>query len=81
MTEAEIKDKYKALHNKLSESYYKRHELIKEEFDFQHGKIWSDMDAELIAEGYLKPPEPVRDLAAEIDEIKARIRTLEIKQG
>jgi len=35
------------------------------------------MEAELIAEGYIKPPEPVRDAFAEIDELKAKIAVLE----
>lgn len=57
MTEAEIKAKYKALHDTLAESYYGGTSgLTKEEFDIQHGKIWNDMEAELIAEGYRQPP-------------------------
>lgn len=80
MTEAEIKDKYKALHDKLSEDYYQKHELSKEDFDTQHGKIWSDMEAELIAGSFIRPPVPPRDLAAEIDDLKARIVSLESAQ-
>jgi len=58
-TEAEIKAKYKVQHDTLSASYYAGTSgLTKEEFDFQHGKIWSDMEAELIAEGYLTSPSP-----------------------
>jgi len=51
-TEAEIKAKYKKLHDDLTERYYQRHELSKEEFDAQHGKIWADMEAELKASGF-----------------------------
>lgn len=76
---AEIKETYKNLHDSLSDSYYKRHELTKEEFDLQHGKIWADMEAELIAEGHIQPPKPARDLVAEIDELKNRIAILETK--
>lgn len=79
MTEAEIKAKYKELHDLLSESYYNFRNISKEEFNFQHGKIWNDMEVELMAEGYLKPPEPVRDLATEIDELRAKIEVLETK--
>lgn len=79
VTEAEIKAKYKALHDELGESYYERHELTKEEFDLQHGKIWNDMEAELIAKGYLTPPEPVRDPLVEIDKLKTRVERLEKK--
>jgi len=69
----EIRAKYKELHDLLSESYYNFHNITKDEFDTQHGKIWNDMEAELLAKGYLKPPEPVRDLAKEIDELRAEI--------
>ena len=78
MLEKEIKATYKALHDELSEAYYDgTSSLTKEEFDLQHGKIWADMEAELIAVGYLKPPEPVSDLVAEINELKARVKLLE----
>lgn len=77
-TEAEIKAKYKMLHDELSDAYYAGTSgLTKEEFDFQHGKVWTDMETELIAEGYLTPPIPPRDLEAEIDVLKAKVRKLE----
>lgn len=57
-TEAEIRTNYKELHDLLSESYYNFHNISKEEFDLQHGEIWNGMEAELIAGGYLKAPEP-----------------------
>ncbi len=72
-----MKTKYKELHDLLSESYYNFHNLSKSEFDIQHGKIWSDMEAELIAEGFLIPPEPPRDLLAEIDDLKTRLEKLD----
>lgn len=57
LTEEEIRAKYMVLHNELSESYYSGASgLTKEEFDTQHGQIWNDMKAELIAEGYIQPP-------------------------
>ncbi len=58
MTAEEIRAKYKELHDTLSESYYQRHELSKEDFDVQHGQIWTDMEAELLAEGFIKLPDP-----------------------
>ena len=73
-TEVEIKAKYKELHDLLSESYYNSHNISKEEFDIQHGKIWDDMKAELIAGSFIKPPETVRDLLAEMDELKAKLK-------
>ena len=45
-----------------------------DEFNQQHGVIWNNHEAELIAEGLMKaplPPEPKRDPLAEIDELKA----------
>jgi len=59
-TEQEIKANYKQLHDVLSESYYDGTSgLTKEEFDFQHGQIWNDMEALLIVEGYITPSELV----------------------
>ena len=77
-TEKEIKSKYQKLHDKLSSSFYAGTSgLTKEQFDLQHGQIWADMEAELIAGGFITPPTPPRDLEAEIDAIKARIEKLE----
>lgn len=79
-TEAEIKANYKAQHDALSEGYYAGTSgLTKEQFDQQHGQIWSDMEATLIAAGYLIPPVPARDLAAEVDELKEKVKKLEVK--
>ena len=47
-----------------------------DEFNVRHGEIWKNHETELIAEGLIQlspAPEPKRDLAAEIDEIKAKI--------
>ncbi len=75
MTEKDIRDKYRKLHDDLSASYYDgKSGLTKEEFDAQHGQIWSDMEAELIAEGHIKPPE-----STELELLKARISALEKK--
>lgn len=80
MTEKEIRDNAKQAHDTLSESYYSgKSNLTKEQFDLQHGQVWSDMEAELIAGGYLTIPLPSRDLAKEIDDLKARMGKLEIK--
>ena len=52
------------------------------EFNQRHGDIWKAHEAELIANGFMEapiPPEPVRDLEAEIDELKAKIAQLEKK--
>jgi len=52
MNEAEIREKYKQLHDDLSYQYYKEGTLSKEDFDRQHGQIWNGMETELILEGY-----------------------------
>ena len=77
MSKDEIVTKYKELHDLLTESFYNFHNLSKNEFDLQHGQIWVDMENELIAKGYLKPPESTRNLEIEIDELKARLKKLE----
>ena len=81
MTEVEIKTSHKNLHDTLSEDYYKNKLMSKEDFDYLHGQNWEGMETELIAGGYIKPPEPVRALEAEIDELKARIDNIkELRQ-
>ena len=74
MLQEEIIAKYTKQHNELSETYYAGTSgLTKEEFALQHSKIWSDMDDEIkTANDYVEPILP-RDLAAEIDDLKARI--------
>jgi len=75
-TVATIRIKYLALHRALSIRYYRAHQLSKEEFDAQHGQLWNDMDAELLAAGYPSPLQPPRDLEAEIDDLKDRLQQL-----
>lgn len=77
ITEKEIKTKYKIQHDKLSEDYYKKHLLSKEDFDQQHGQLFADLETELITEGYLNIPEPPRDLAHEIEVLKERVTLIE----
>jgi len=77
-TEKEIKVRHKEIHDNLGEDYYKKHLMSKEDFNYYHGQNWTDMEAELFANGYLKPPEPVRDLTAEIDGLKADVEKLKL---
>ena len=78
MNEKEIRVKYKTRHDKLTASYYGgTTTLTKEQFDLQHGQSWADMETELTAGGFMEAPKPVRDLVAEIDELRARIAQLE----
>lgn len=75
-TEKEIRTKYRKLHDDLSKDHYSDDNQLsssKEDFDQKHGKVWDDMTTELLAEGHIKPPEPKRDLEAEIDDLKARL--------
>jgi len=80
VTETKIKDNHKKIHDDLTEDYYKNHLMPKEDFDYYHGQNWTDMEAELIAEGYIKPPEPVRDAFAEIDKINEKLNLLLAKK-
>lgn len=81
LTEEEIKARYKEIHDNLAKDYYEKHLMSKEDFDYLHGQNWADLELELIAEGYRKPPEPVRDLAKEINNLKAEIEKLKIDKG
>ncbi len=78
-TEVEIKAEYIKSHDKLEEQYYKYNLITKEEFDLLHGQNWNDMEAELLAGGYIKPPEPVMDYESEILKLKAEVETLKVK--
>jgi len=73
-TESEIKAPYIETHGILEHQHYDLGLWTKEEFDQLHGENWDAMEAELIAEGYRKIPEPLRDLDAEVDEIKAKLK-------
>ena len=78
-TEKEIKDKHKKLHNELSQSYYAgKSGLTKEEFDTQHSQVWANMEAELIAGGFMPTPVAPVDwkaewLAADTDNKKLKV--------
>jgi len=53
-----------------------------DDFNLVHGQIWKDHKSELITEGYAQPdpePEPMRDLAKEIDELKIKVAELKDK--
>ena len=80
MLQEEIRAKYKKQHDELSEAFYAGTSgLTKEEFDLQHGKVWSDMDIEIkIASDYVEPVPP-RNALAEITKLEERIAALEVK--
>jgi len=73
-----IRTKYKKLHDDLSKRYYSEdNKLTKDEFDIRHGKIWNDLQAELIVNGYFIPSPPARNLKAEVDDLKIKVAALE----
>ena len=78
MEKQEIIDHYKNLHDTLSNQYYKEKSISKEGFDAQHGQIWADMEAQLIVEGYKKPPE--KPIADKVKFLEDRIKVLEAKE-
>jgi len=82
---AELHDEFFETINVGTPQQERRLKLDKEanEFNQRFHQLDQDKIAELAALGivYDAPPAPARDLAAEIDELKARIETLEKKYG
>ncbi len=74
-TKAEITAEYKTNHSNLETLFYRDGGLSKAEFDQRHGQNWLDYEAEMIAAGHIQPPQPVRDMAAELDELKTKLKT------
>ena len=80
MTKKELTDQARTDHDTLSGAYYGGDSgLSKIDFDLQHGQIWIDLEAALIAGGFKETPIPPRDLEAEIDVLKVKIAKLEKK--
>ena len=75
-TKKELTEDARKAHDNLSEDYYKKGLMGKEDFDYYHGKLWGKLEADLIAGGYLTVPLPPRALEAEIDELRAEIGEL-----
>ena len=71
----------------IDEGLPAQHRVLKEgkstdEFNQKHGNIWRNHEAELIARGFMEPPvepEPIRDLAQEIDALKEEVEKLKAK--
>jgi hypothetical protein len=96
-TKNEIDQRYLDLANQLEAEYFDiideglptQHRVLKagksvDNFNAAHAQIWQSHEAELIANGFMKPlpaPEPVRDLAAELDQFKADIQAIKTKLG
>ena len=73
MTEKKLTEDALKAHDSLSEDYYKKGLMSKDDFDYYHGEIWDNLEGDRIAGGYRTVPEPPRDLEAEIDELRAEI--------
>ena len=76
-TPEEIRSTYKQIHDTMTKEFYplKKAGLIDNElqaiFDISHGQNWNDMNAELIAEGYLKPYiDPLIKLEARVEQLE-----------
>ena len=96
MTKEQIDQKYLDQAKQLEAEFFdivdeglpSQHRVLKAgkteaEFNQRHGDIWKAHEAELIAKGFMEPipePQPARDLASEIDDLKVRIETLEKKR-
>ena len=92
MKRKEIDKKYLSQANNLEVEFFdivekglpNQHRVLKTgkieaEFNQRHGEIWRSHESQLIAEGFLeapKPPEPTRDLGAEVDALKLEIKKL-----
>ena len=93
MLREELDQKYIEQANQLEGEFFgivdeglpNQHRVLKagkliDEFNQRHSKIWHNHEAGLITGGFIiarVPPEPSRDLLAEIDELKSRLATLE----
>jgi len=74
-TEQEIRELYSSRHDAITKCYYSDPKYFiggLPAFQVVHEKNWRDMEADLIAEGYQKPPEPP---GPSIDD---RLRALEL---
>ncbi len=78
ITEQQIRASFKMVHDELSEDYYSgKSGMSKEEFDTRHAGNWQDLEAVLIAAGFLEPVVPGRDFANELELLEARVKRLE----
>lgn len=76
-TKEEITARYQAIHDDITNQYYKLKIIDKATFDQLHSQCWQDLDNELILAGFKEAPQPSRDIVAELDELKARLAALE----
>lgn len=75
-TRKQIENKHNNNSSNIRASYHERQEISHEEYHRQLNAENERRQAELIAKGYLTPPLPLRDLATEIDKIKAEIKQM-----
>ena len=79
VTEHDIREKYQQRHAELTERYYKKHDIARDEFLMLHAQCWKDLDSELAANGLLPSP-PVDEIQTKFDSLDSRLRALEQKQ-
>lgn len=79
MKQADIREKYKRLHDDLAERFYRKGEMSQGEFDAAHRRIWADMEAELkLADDYVEPEPFEADVVLRrITELEERITRLD----
>jgi len=76
-TKEEIIATYKAVHDDITNRYYKLKTLDKTTFEQFHSQCWQEMANELIAAGFKEIPQSPRDVITELNELKARLQVLE----
>jgi hypothetical protein len=76
-TEAELKTQVQTDHAALEKQYYEDGTIDKATFDAQHGALFDQFRADMIAEGHIVVQPPARDLEAELDAALVRIAALE----
>jgi len=74
-----VNSKIKAIPIKVGQHRELKPDKSMDEFNQRHAQIWQNHEAELIAEGYLIPREPSRDLAFEVNQLETRLAALEAK--
>ncbi len=79
----QIKANYKNQHDTLSQAFYAKKrstgvtQAEQDTFNAQHKAVWDNCDTEIkTASDYVEPVKP-RDLVAELDTLKTRIKALE----
>lgn len=83
MKQADIRKKYKRLHDDLTECFYQRGEMSQSEFDAEHHRMWADIEVELkLADDYVEPGLSETDMILQrIAELEKRVTSIEAHFG